>query len=66
MKIGYICRIVVCLVVVIAALLGPSGKGFWFGILRHCLQLLKRDDHVETVSGEELLVLRDRRSYIAT
>ena len=55
MKIGYICRIAVCLVVVIAALLDPSGKGFWFGILCQCLQLLKRDDPMETVSGEELL-----------
>ena len=55
MKIGYICRIAVCLVVVIAALLDPTGKGLWFGILRHCLQLLNRDDPMETVSGEELL-----------
>ena len=47
MKIGYICRIAVCLVVVIAALLNPTGKGFWFGILRHCLQLLNRDDPME-------------------
>ena len=55
MKIGYICRIAVCLVVVIAALFDPTGKGFWFGILRHCLQLLNGDDPMETVSGEELL-----------
>ena len=41
-----------CLVVVVAALLDPSGKGFWFGILQHCLQLLKGDDYLETVSGE--------------
>ena len=55
MKIGYICRIAVCLVVVIAALLDPTGKGLWFGILRRCLQLLNRDDPMETVSGEESL-----------